>query len=146
MSAVISKFLATGSPTPYATRLCKKGLYCSGTFKNASNMTITLLTATEKMIVFPWASKQTKICTSARGKKKWESLLIFLDVPTSVLYPRVPRYYPRFIQKMANEHLSLEFKHLQGQLFAPSWCKRSGGEQLYMFSGHCGSQCFPNSL
>lgn len=79
MSAVISKFLATGSPTPYATRLCKKDLYCFGTFKNASNMTITLLTATEKMIVFPRASKQTKICAS--GKKKWESLLICLDVP-----------------------------------------------------------------
>lgn len=68
MSAVISKFLATGSPTPYATRLCTKDLYCFGTFKNASNMTITLLTATEKMIVFPRASKQTK--NMCKWKKK----------------------------------------------------------------------------
>lgn len=130
MSAVISKFLATGSPTPYATRLCKKDLYCFGTFKNASNMTITLLTATEKMIVFPRASKQTKICAS--GKKKKVRIITNLSGCSPFLYyipecpdiiPVLPRKWPTSISPLNSSTYKANYLH---HLDA----KKCGGEQL----------------
>lgn len=85
-----------------------------------------------KRLPFPEHPREQK-CTVQERKKGGENhYKIFLDIPHLYIISRVPGYYPCFIQKMADAHLSLEFKHLQGKLIAPSWSKEAEKESSYI--------------
>lgn len=81
-----------------------------------------------KQLSFPEHLREQK-CAQCKREKREARIVTNLSVD---IIARVPKYYPCFIQKMTDAHLSLEFKHLKGQLIAPSWSKKVEKESGYI--------------